>query len=196
MRKRWKKILHLLKKRKSGWRTEERSEQVPEEEKSDGQYLCCVMSWEICEFARRKHGIARKNHRIIIVDDGSESAMLVLRKAGHDINHLTLATDREEHFERILGEIYEEDGLVVEVTDRNLTERGMTLSFNGKFCIRMEDKTVYQTVFFHYEGKEWEAGELQTLLFGESSEELFLFGNGELPEDCKGRIFVQKLSDS
>lgn len=163
---------------------------------SDGVYLCCVMSREICEFARRIHSVPRRKYRLTIMDDGGEAAAVTLLKSGHDINRMTLVTDREEHFESVIDELYEEEGLVVEIADRDRETEGMTVEFNGTFCVRMDDNTRYDKIFFSLDGKEWEAGELQELLFGESSDELFLFGEGELPDGYAGRIFVEKLANS
>lgn len=192
---RWKQIIKILKENILRFAGKE-SDGTVRDEKPDGQYLCCIMAWEICEFARRLHAIPKKSHRLIIVDDGSEAAFLALEKAGHDINHMTLVTDREEHFERILSEIYEEDGLVVEVAGQRDEAAGMVLEFDGTFCLRLRDGTFYDRFFFCGNGREWEAGELQRILFGDSSEELFLFGRRELPDDYKGCIYVERLANS
>lgn len=171
-------------------------EELDKSASSDGLYLCCIMAWEICEFARRIHRISRKRYRLTIVDDGGEAAVITLLKAGHDINRMTLVTDREEHFADIVDDIYEENGLVVEWTDKMRKYDGITVEFGGNFRIYMEDGTVYDKILFSLDGQEWEAGALQALLFGESSDELFLFGAGELPEVYNGRVFVEKLANS
>lgn len=194
---RWKKIIGILKQKIERLSGCLRGEKIPEEEApSDGLYLCCIMAWEICEFARRLHQIPRKKYRLTIVDDGGEAAFVTLLKAGHDINRLTLVTDREEHFADIAEDIYEENGLVVEVTENEAGHGGITVEFKGAFRICMEDGTIYDKILFNLDGREWEAGALQKYLFGESSDELFLFGTGEVPEAYVGRVFVEKLANS
>lgn len=193
----WKKITEVLKqKTDSVFGKFRKKRKSGESRPSDGVYLCCIMAWEICEFTRRIHQISRKSYRLTIVDDGSEASYVALLKAGHDINRLTLVTERGKHFEDLMDDIYEENGLVVEVAETGQKVPGITVEFGERFRISLEDGTLYDKILFSLDGREWEAGALQEFLFGESSYELFLFGEWELPEAYRGRIFVEKLANS
>ena len=113
----WRKIFWFLKKK------EEVPQDEPVEEKTFSQYIQYVP--QILTWFRREKGIPRKDLKLTVIDDEEQPAWKisqVLEILITDLNLLYLITEREEVFEELADEAYEEYGLLILIREKKEEE--------------------------------------------------------------------------
>lgn len=77
--------------------------------------LIYIMFDQIMNLAIKDNCIDRKEMRLTIIDSGDSKIDYILDLIIHDLNHLTIITQRAEYFKEYVDIIYDNTGLVIEV---------------------------------------------------------------------------------
>lgn len=83
-------------------------------------WLWCLMMDVLVEKVRVYRGISKKYVRLAIIDGGGEETFKILPLLIPGQNYVTLITERRQEFETLLDQIYEEEGLLVQVEQKPL----------------------------------------------------------------------------
>lgn len=59
---------------------------------------------------------------LVLIDSGDRKIQFLLENLIEDLNHLTIITNRESHFEKFVDAVFEETGLMVEIISTPITE--------------------------------------------------------------------------
>ena len=95
-------------------KTDEEAADLPVEEEEGNPYLMQLR--EIMEYILNEKKIFYENFAPIIIDwSDSESTLLAAELLSPDLNRLVIVTDQPAYFERYADNMYEEQGLIVEI---------------------------------------------------------------------------------
>lgn len=86
----------------------------------DGGMIPLLMLDEIVKHICKKHQIAKRELKPVVMAASVQETFYVLRKLGTDLNRLTIVTEAPELYEDFVRESYEEQGLLVRVIERPL----------------------------------------------------------------------------
>ena len=86
----------------------------------DGGMIPYLMLDEIVKHVCKKHQIARRELRPVIMAASARETFAALKKLGTDLNRLTIVTDTPEEYEEFARDAFEEQGLLVRVVERPL----------------------------------------------------------------------------
>lgn len=88
----------------------------------DGRMMLLLMADDILRQVCRKHQIARRELNLVIVASGPAETTWLIRKLGNGLNRLTVVTREPEAYQELAREFFEEEGLLVRVCARPLTQ--------------------------------------------------------------------------
>ncbi len=100
-----------------------REDSVPEKKEKEQKSFFLYMSRvpEVLTYLRRMSGIPLRNLELVVVDNPSEPAWQVeriLELLVPELNLLYVLTDRPEYFRELSEEVFEEQGLLMTLTNR------------------------------------------------------------------------------
>jgi hypothetical protein len=182
-------------------------------------YLYYVMASEICSYIRRIHAISLKKLHVVVIEGSSLGTQLVIEKIYPTLNYLTIVTDNKESYEEIEEKIAYETGLAIGYLEEvprdadfiiDLSEHlpdNKTFLKKGTVYLdfyQQKEKTnsilgknpdlhYYNQIWFSYHQIYAEGHQMQKRIWREETEELLRFGDGEIPEELRGCIFVEKI---
>ena len=102
---------------------QKKEDSVPEKKEKEQKSFFLYMSRvpEVLTYLRRMSGIPLRNLELVVVDNPSEPAWQVeriLELLVPELNLVYVLTDRPEYFRELSEEVFEEQGLLMTVTDR------------------------------------------------------------------------------
>ena len=185
-------------------------------QQENADYLYDVMMGKILIHIRRTRGLSGKTLRVVLVDDDYEGAELVIQKIYPDLNYLTIVTKEEERFENLAEDICYDSGLMLGFSESIPREADVILEpahrriqinrpaaknhESNEFLIyrddilygdgRIPEMIELSSLRFTLNGILYDAPSLQKKLWGETTSDLRLFGNGEIPEEYVGCIDI------
>ena len=77
----------------------------------DGGMIPYLMLDEVVKYVCKKHQIARRELRPVVMAGTTTTTFAVLKKLGTDLNRLTIVTDTPEEYEEFAHQAFEEQGL-------------------------------------------------------------------------------------
>ena len=119
--------------RLSAWLQHQKKEDHVTEKKEKEQksfFLYMSQTPEVLTYLRREAGIPLRNLELVVVDNPSEPAWQVeriLELLVPKLNLLYVLTDRPEYFRELSEEVFEEQGLLMTVTDSQEIRRAGNL---------------------------------------------------------------------
>lgn len=119
--------------RLSAWLQHQKKEDYVTEKKEKKQksfFLYMTQTPEVLTYLRREAGIPLRNLELVVVDNPSEPAWQVeriLELLVPKLNLLYVLTDRPEYFRELSEEVFEEQGLLMTVTDSQEIRRAGNL---------------------------------------------------------------------
>ena len=119
--------------RLSAWLQNQKKEDYVTEKKEKKQksfFLYMSQTPEVLTYLRREAGIPLRNLELVVVDNPSEPAWQVeriLELLVPKLNLLYVLTDRPEYFRELSEEVFEEQGLLMTVTDSQEIRRAGNL---------------------------------------------------------------------
>lgn len=102
---------------------QKKEDSVPEKKEKEQKSFFLYMSRvpEVLTYLRRMSGIPLRNLELVVVDNPSEPAWQVeriLELLVPELNLVYILTDRPEYFRELSEEVFEEQGLLMTLTDR------------------------------------------------------------------------------
>lgn len=182
-------------------------------------YLYYVMASEICSYIRRVHAISLKKLHVVVIEGSSLGTQLVIEKIYPTLNYLTIVTGNKESYEEIEEKIAYETGLAIGYLEeiprdvdfiidlskhlpdnQTVIKKGTVyLDFYQKkektnsILGKNPDIHYYNQIWFSYDRIFAEGYQMQKRIWKEETQELLRFGDGEIPEELRGCIFIEKI---
>lgn len=176
----------------------------------DGRMILLLMADDILRQVCRKHQIARRELNLVIVASGPAETTWLIRKLGVGLNRLTVVTREPDAYRELAREFYEEEGLLMRVCARPLTQElygnvvielggsgkedclfyrpgTLVLNLSGnvfrtiRACTCGRELVCYNRFFIRAGGQVWDNRILQAVIFRTST----WMGGGQLQNSGK-----------
>ena len=164
----------------------------------DGRMMLLLMADDILRQVCRKHQIARRELNLIIVASGPAETTGLIRKLGSGLNRLTVVTREPEAYQELAREFFEEEGLLLRVCARPLSQElygnvvielagcgeedcyfyrpgSIVLNLSGsrfrtiQACTCGRNLTCYNSFAIRADGQVWDRRILQAVIFKTST---------------------------
>lgn len=94
---------------------EELREYLKEDRRDNAWIMKYIVFSELYKQVVEEYQMDQKEINLVLIDSGDRKIQLLLENLVEDLNHLTIITEREVHFEKFVDAVYNETGLMVEL---------------------------------------------------------------------------------